>query len=173
MPGRILGSGRTCGISFLPFLNSSAWWWLISCMFLNKTSCHKITHTNGYYGAGQGGQFQSVFPLTVPLPPLMSGRPDLRALNCLLSSFGFGSVFGNSHVYWPQVIGNLLEFRGDPLLMVSKVRSLIPESASPANLLEMQMTRPHPQPIAPSTEGELGNPVWQQALQVTLMHFAV
>ena len=57
--------------------------------------------------------------------------------------------------------------------MVSKVRSLIPESASLANLLEMQMTRPHPHPIAPSTEGGPGNPVWQQALQVTLMHFAV
>ena len=26
----ILASGRTCSISFRPFLNSSGWWWLIS-----------------------------------------------------------------------------------------------------------------------------------------------
>ena len=142
-----------------PFSELFTWWWLISCMFLNRTSCHKITHTNVYYGAGQGGPFQSAFPLTVPPPPLMSGRPDLRALNCILSSFGFGSIFRNSHGYWPQMIGNLLEVRGDPLPMVSKVRSLIPESASPGNLLEMQMTRPHTHPIAPSSGSRPSNPV--------------
>ena len=142
-----------------PFSELFTWWWLISCMFLNRTSCHKITHTNVYYGAGQGGPFQSAFPLTAPPPPLMSGRPDLRALNCILSSFGFGSIFRNSHGYWPQMIGNLLEVRGDPLPMVSKVRSLIPESASPGNLLEMQMTRPHTHPIAPSSGSRPSNPV--------------
>ena len=42
MPARrILGGGRTCGVSFWPFLNSSGWWWLISSMFLTRTSCHK------------------------------------------------------------------------------------------------------------------------------------
>ena len=60
---RILGSGQTCGVSFWPFLNSSGWWWLISSMFVTGTSFHKTTHPNGYYGAGQGGRFQSVcFP---------------------------------------------------------------------------------------------------------------
>ena len=39
------------GVSFWPFLNSSGWWWLISSMFLIRTSCHKTTHANGYYGA--------------------------------------------------------------------------------------------------------------------------
>ena len=36
---------------FWPFLNSSGWWPLISSVFLTRTSCRKITHTNGYYGA--------------------------------------------------------------------------------------------------------------------------
>ena len=36
---RILGGGRTCGISFWPFPNLSIWWWLISSMFLTRTSC--------------------------------------------------------------------------------------------------------------------------------------
>ena len=31
-------------------------------MFLTRISYHKITHANGYCGAGQGGRFQSVFP---------------------------------------------------------------------------------------------------------------
>ena len=47
---RILGGGRTRGISFWPFPNFSDWWWLVSSMFLTRTSCHKITHTNGYCG---------------------------------------------------------------------------------------------------------------------------
>ena len=41
---RILGGGRTRGISFWPFPNFSDWWWLVSSMFLTRTSCHKITH---------------------------------------------------------------------------------------------------------------------------------
>ena len=32
----ILGGGRTHGISFWPFLNSSSWWWRISSMFLTR-----------------------------------------------------------------------------------------------------------------------------------------
>ena len=55
---RILGGGRTCGASFWPFLNSSGWWWgswwVISSLFLTRTSCHKTTHANGYYGAWPG-----------------------------------------------------------------------------------------------------------------------
>ena len=48
---RILGGGRTCGVSFWPVLNSSSCWWLISSIFLTRTSCRKITHVNGDYGA--------------------------------------------------------------------------------------------------------------------------
>ena len=49
MPARrIQGGGQTRGVSFWPFLNSSACWWLISSMFLTRTSCRKTTHANGY-----------------------------------------------------------------------------------------------------------------------------
>ena len=75
MPARrILGGGRTCGVSFWPFLNSSGWWWLISSMFLTRTSCRKTTHANGYYSAWPGcGRFQSVcFPLTVGISRSMT-----------------------------------------------------------------------------------------------------
>ena len=68
---RLLGGGRTHGVSFWPFLNSSSWWWLISTMFLTRTSCCKITHTNGYYGAWAGWTISvhvsrntTAFPLT-------------------------------------------------------------------------------------------------------------
>ena len=51
---RILGGGQTCDVSFWPFLNSSGWWWLISSVFLTRTSCRKTAHANGYYGAWPG-----------------------------------------------------------------------------------------------------------------------
>ena len=35
----------------LTFPDSFSWWWLISSVFLTKTSCHKTTHATGYYGA--------------------------------------------------------------------------------------------------------------------------
>ena len=61
----ILGSGRTGGVSFRPFPNSSVWWWLISSVFLTRISCHKTTHANGYYGAWPGWAVSiSVLPLT-------------------------------------------------------------------------------------------------------------
>ena len=56
-------------VSFWPFPNSSGWWWLISCMFLTRTSFYKTTHANGYYSAwlGVGGVASvSMLPLTVP-----------------------------------------------------------------------------------------------------------
>ena len=40
--------GRTRGVPFWPFPNSSGWWWLISSIFLIRTSCPKTTHANGY-----------------------------------------------------------------------------------------------------------------------------
>ena len=62
----ILGSGRTRGVSFRPFPNSSGWWWLISSIFLIRISCHKTTHANGYYGAWPGWVISiSVLPLTL------------------------------------------------------------------------------------------------------------
>ena len=65
---RILGGGRTCRVSFWPFLNSSSWWWLISSMFLSRTSCHKTTHANGYYGAWPGWAVSvSVLPLPLSM----------------------------------------------------------------------------------------------------------
>ena len=67
MPARrILGGGWTCGVSFWLLLNSSGWWWLISSLFLTKTSCHKITDANGYWGAWPGWAVSvSVLPLTI------------------------------------------------------------------------------------------------------------
>ena len=66
MPARrILGGCRTCGVSFWPFPRSSGWWWLISSMFLTRTSCCKTTHANGYYGDWPGWAVSvGVLPLT-------------------------------------------------------------------------------------------------------------
>ena len=61
----ILASGRTRGVSFRHFLNSSGWRWLISSLFLIRISCHKATHANGYYGTWPGWVVLiSVLPLT-------------------------------------------------------------------------------------------------------------
>ena len=60
---RILGGGWTYGISFWPFLNSSSWWWLISSVFLTRTSFVKQPMQMVTMVPGQGGWFQSVcFP---------------------------------------------------------------------------------------------------------------
>ena len=62
---RILGGCQTCGVSFRPFPNSSSWWWLISSVFLTRTSCYKTTHADGYYAAWPGWAVSvSVLPLT-------------------------------------------------------------------------------------------------------------
>ena len=56
--------GRTHGLgpplSFGSFLNSSGWRWLVNSTFLTGTSCRKVTHARGYYGA-QASRF-SVSP---------------------------------------------------------------------------------------------------------------
>ena len=63
---RILGGSQTCGVSFWPFLNSSSWWWLISSVFLTRTSCRKTTHANGNYGAWPGWAVSiNMLPLTL------------------------------------------------------------------------------------------------------------
>ena len=58
----ILGSGRTCSVSFRPFPNSSSWWWLISSIFLTRISCHKQLVQMVTMVPGQGGRFQCASP---------------------------------------------------------------------------------------------------------------
>ena len=63
---RVLGGGPTCGVYFWPSPNSSGCWWLVSSVFLTRTSCQKTTHANGYYGAWPGWVVSiSVLPLTL------------------------------------------------------------------------------------------------------------
>ena len=65
----ILGSGRTGGVSFPHFPDSSGWWWLIRSVFLIRISCHKTTHADGYDGAWPGWAASvSVLPLTIIAP---------------------------------------------------------------------------------------------------------
>ena len=67
MDAREKDSGRWSDMwcLLLTFLDSPSWWWLISSMFLSRTSCHKTTHANGYYGAWPGWAVSvSVLPLT-------------------------------------------------------------------------------------------------------------
>ena len=60
---RVLGGGRTHGVSFWPLPNSSSLCWLFSSMFLTRTSCHKVTHAAVTVVPSQGGWFQSAcFP---------------------------------------------------------------------------------------------------------------
>ena len=57
-------SGKWCFFFAFPEL----FWlvWLISSVFLTRTSCHKITHANSYYGAWPGWAVSvSVLPLTL------------------------------------------------------------------------------------------------------------
>ena len=47
-----------------PFPNSSGWGWLISSVFLTRTSCPRITHTNGCDSAWSGlAVWVTVLPL--------------------------------------------------------------------------------------------------------------
>ena len=96
------GSGRTHGVSFWPFLNSSGWCWLISSVFLIRISCHKKTHANGYYGTWPGWAVSiSVLPLTVPSNHLILCHPLLLPP----SIFPIIRVFFNEsalHIRWPK-----------------------------------------------------------------------
>ena len=63
---RILGGGRTCGVSFWPFLSFPHWWRLISTIFLTRTSSRKTTYASSYYGDWPGWKVSnSVLPLTI------------------------------------------------------------------------------------------------------------
>ena len=95
LQARILGGGRMRGVSLWPFPNSSGWWWLVSSMFLTRTSCLKITHTNGYYGAWPGWVASvSVFLLTGWAKGLSLGWQREQSL--LLSKVHKGMVRGSS-----------------------------------------------------------------------------
>ena len=62
---RILGGGQTSSVYFWLFPKSSGWWRLISSVFLTRTSCHKTTYADGYYGPWPGWKVSiSVLPLT-------------------------------------------------------------------------------------------------------------
>ena len=62
---RILVGGQIYGISFWLCLNSSDWWWLVSSVFLTRTSSHKISQADGYCGTWSRGMvLVSVFLLT-------------------------------------------------------------------------------------------------------------
>ena len=62
-PRRILGGGRTRGVSIWPCLISSGWWRLISSVFLARPSCRKTSDAGGYQVPGQGGRLPSAcFP---------------------------------------------------------------------------------------------------------------
>ena len=80
MPTRsILGGGWTRGVTFWPFLNSLGWWWLISSVFLTRTSCHKTTHANCYYGAWPGwAVLVSVLPRTL-LKPILTNVSHVKS----------------------------------------------------------------------------------------------
>ena len=57
-----------------PFPNSSCRWWLISSAFLTRTSCHKITHVNGYCGTWPcWAVLVSMFSLTEGLLSRLTG----------------------------------------------------------------------------------------------------
>ena len=65
MPSRILAGGRTRGVPFWPFLNSSGWWWLISVVFLTRTYCGKqLMRWFLWCLAGVGGSSQCASPNT-------------------------------------------------------------------------------------------------------------
>ena len=126
MPERILGGSWTCGVSFLPFPNSSSWWRLISSVFLSRTSCPKTTHANGYYGAWPGWVVPiSVLPLTgwcrfqnpfssrkdsaamwvVLWAPCASGPSLTASVNLVLSDPSQALFLGDPrHIYLPVYV---------------------------------------------------------------------
>ena len=82
---RILGGGRTCGVSFWPFPNSLGWWRLICSLFLSRTFCRKPAQADGDYGAWPGwADSVSALPLTLGLT-VISGAPRGMQYFCTLN----------------------------------------------------------------------------------------
>ena len=99
---RILGSGRTGGVSSWPFPNSSGCWWLISSVFLIRISCHKTTHADGYYGAWPGWAVSiSVLPLTVRCKALSRHHTRFRHV---LIRIEWNLLWGICHPHGPVLV---------------------------------------------------------------------
>ena len=87
MPARrVWGHGQKHGVSLWPFPDSSGCWWLISSVFLTRTFYHKITHTNGCYGAWPGWAV-SVSVLLLRLPWETSYRRYFLGIGAEVSFF--------------------------------------------------------------------------------------
>ena len=101
MPERILGGGWTCGVSFLPFLNSSGWR-LISSVLPGPPVVKQLMQM-GSYGAWPGWAVSvSVLPLTMD-HPLLLFKKFLAALALYFSTqapaLGLScSEIGRAHV---------------------------------------------------------------------------
>ena len=78
----LLGSGRTGGVSFRPFPNSSGLCWLISSIFLIRIACHKTAHANSYYGAWPG------WAVSISVPPLTAAPERLHTQDASWESGG-------------------------------------------------------------------------------------
>ena len=124
---QILGSGQTRGVSFQPFPNSSSWWLLISSIFLIRISCHKTTHTNGYYGAWPGWVVSiSALPLKISTEVIVAmedrrwhlrirdkaGTVSHRTERTIRAFVGMGAIFAHSSVAHLEnkLLKNFLDF---------------------------------------------------------------
>ena len=106
MPERILGGGRTPGISFWPFPNSCSW---NSSMFLTRTSCCKITCKSMV--PGLCGVFQSMLLLTLwvlEAPPWnICARTAAQGLSWWSSGWNFAfQSRGCSCIPWGEGVGS-------------------------------------------------------------------
>ena len=105
---RILGGGRTGGVSLWPFSNSSGWWRLISSLFFTRTSCHKTTHANSYYGAWPGWAVSiSVLPLTIPFLKLIFSSSSLYIWSSYCEK-ALATASGLSSLPPSDVVSNIL-----------------------------------------------------------------
>ena len=68
-------------VSFLPFPNSSGWWWLVSSVFFTRTSFCKTIYADGYYGAWPG------WAVSINVVPLAHLLAKSVAKNLLLIHF--------------------------------------------------------------------------------------
>ena len=100
---RILGGGRTRCISLWPFLNSSGWWWLVSTVFLTRTSYHKIIHTDGYYGACPEWVVSVSVDTTLTCPSFQVKQKYVGTRGLVRMSSGGTS----SMTYWLQALSEL------------------------------------------------------------------
>ena len=160
---RLLGGGWTYSVSFWPFLNSSSWFWLISSVFLTRTSCHKTSHVSCYCGAWPGWVVSvSVLPLTTTPWETSYSRYFL----------GIGAEVSFFCNFFLLCMGGGLPTEQKSLSTWSMSRYSLPEtSIHPCNnsnlawncwpLSEMKQTGPNRRPkqmvitLPPETEGDM------------------